>query len=201
MKIGLLGGTFDPIHFGHLRLAEEVREALGLEQVWFIPAGTPPHKRAEPHSPFRDRLELVRLAVADHPAFEVLDIEGQRPGPSYTVETLRQLHQRFPGREFYFLLGLDSFLELDTWYQYRRLPELAVLVVANRGLQGLKEAYPRLAEIFPEPSLRARVLFQEITPLEISSTSIRRLCREGRSIRYLVPEAVRRYVEEHRLYL
>nr|WP_281347187.1 nicotinate-nucleotide adenylyltransferase [Thermosulfurimonas marina] len=195
--MGLLGGTFDPIHLAHLRLAEEVREALGLAEVWFIPAGVPPHKRAEPHLPFEERLRLVELALQDHPAFRALDIEGRRPGPSYTVDTLLELRSRYPERRFYFILGWDAFLEIESWHEYRRLPELAHLVVVSRGDFSSAEARKQAQRLFPNH----RVHFLRVTRLDISSTEIRRRRRAGLSIRYLVPEAVFRRIEEAGLYL
>ncbi len=186
MRIGLLGGTFDPIHLAHLRIAEEVREELALSEVWFIPAGVPPHKRAEPHLPFEERLRLVELAVKDHPAFRALDLEGRRPGPSYTVDTLKELRQRHPQHEFFFILGLDAFLEIETWYQYPRIPELARLVVVSRGEFPLEKARIRARELFPEKE----ILFLSVTRLDISSTDIRRRLKAGLSVRYLVPEPV-----------
>ena len=194
VKIGILGGTFDPIHLAHLRVAEEVREGLSLSEIWFIPAGLPPHKQTAPHLPFEVRLQLVKLAIEDHPAFRALDIEGRREGPSYTVDTLRILRKRHPGYEFYFILGLDAFLEIESWHEYQRLPELARLVVINRGSQSLEEAQKRVSEIFPETVVRQRIIFFAVTPLGVSSTLIRDLLRQGKSIRYLVPESVRKYL-------
>ncbi|MBX6422255.1 nicotinate-nucleotide adenylyltransferase [Thermosulfurimonas sp. F29] len=197
MRVGLLGGTFDPIHLGHLRVAEEVREKLDLSEVWFIPAGVPPHKRSEPHLPFEERLRLVRLAVEEHPAFRVLDLEGRRSGPSYTVDTLEELRRRHPDHDYFFILGLDAFVEIETWHEFRRLPELATLVVVNRGDLDLESARNLSKRLFPG----REVLFLQVRRLDISSTEIRRLRRSGRSIRYLVPEAVRRRIEERGHYL
>ncbi|OAQ21040.1 nicotinate-nucleotide adenylyltransferase [Thermosulfurimonas dismutans] len=210
MKIGIFGGTFDPIHIAHLRVAEEVREGLGLSEVWFIPAGTPPHKRNAPHLPFKERLKLVELAIEGNPAFRVLDIEGRRQGPSYTVDTLTELRKSHLQYEFYFILGLDAFLEFETWHEYHRLPELAALVVINRGPLGVKSAVNKARQLFPTFEFRRdrllgpknqKILFLQVTPLEISSTLIRQSLWAGRSIRYLVPESVRLYIEKHRLYL
>ncbi len=197
MRIGLLGGTFDPIHLAHLRIAEEVREELALSEVWFIPAGVPPHKRAKPHLPFEERLRLVELAVKDHPAFRALDLEGRRPGPSYTVDTLRELRQRHPQHEFFFILGLDAFLEIETWHEYHLLPELATLVVVNRSEFSPEAACQKALKLFPGKKL----LFLTVTRLDISSTEIRRRIRAGLSIRYLVPEAVRIHIETRGHYL
>ncbi|RUM88855.1 MAG: nicotinate-nucleotide adenylyltransferase [Thermodesulfatator sp.] len=196
-KIGLLGGTFDPIHLAHLRVAEEVREALGLAEVWFIPAGVPPHKRSEPHLSFEERFHLVKLALEDHPAFRALDLEGRRPGPSYTVDTLEELHSLYPEEEFFFILGGDAFQEIQTWRAWRRIPELARLVVVSRGDFSLEKAQALAQELFPTH----RLYFVKVTRLDISSTEIRCRRKAGLSIRYLVPEAVFHHIEKAGLYL
>jgi len=210
MKIGVFGGTFDPIHLAHLRVAEEVREGLGLSEIWFIPAGLPPHKQAEPHLSFEERLRLVELAIEGNPGFRALDIEGRRPGPSYTVDTLSELRKSYPKYEFYFLLGLDAFLEIESWHEYRRLPELATLVVVNRAPRDLESALHKAPKLFPDFKFQKncllgpqnqKIIFFQVTPLEISSTFIRQALHTGHSIRYLVPENVRLHIEKHRLYL
>ncbi len=132
-RLGLFGGTFNPIHYGHLRSAEEVCEALGLTRLWFIPAGTPPHKADQGITPFAVRLEMTRLAVGDHPVMSVSDLEGRRPGRSYSIETLRQIRQEIgPSWELYFILGLDAVLEIATWKDYQDLFTLSHFVVLDR---------------------------------------------------------------------
>jgi len=211
-RLGLFGGTFNPIHYGHLRSAEEVCEALGLERLWFIPAGTPPHK-AEGITPFTVRLEMTRLAVGDHPVMSVSDLEGRRPGRSYSIETLRQIRQVMgPSWELYFILGLDAVLEIATWKDYQDLFTLSHFVVLDRpGYDRrrleevlLKEVQPHFrplegGRVFQHPAGH-KVAFQETTLLDISGTSIRNLVGQGRSVRYLLPEAVRRYILKHKLY-
>ncbi len=213
LRLGLFGGTFNPIHFGHLRAAEEVSEALSLHRLWFIPAAHPPHKAPQDITPFEVRLEMTRLAVGDHPIMAVSDIEGRRPGLSYSIETLRLLREEVgPAWELYFILGLDAMLEIRTWKDYAQLFDLCHFVVLDRPgydrgrLGGIlaREVEPRLQPLphgagFQHPS-GFKVLWQQTTLLDISATGIRRLVRQGRSIRYLLPEPVRGYIINHKLY-
>ena len=213
-RLGLFGGTFNPIHYGHLRSAEEVAEVLGLTRVWFIPAAVPPHKPTPEMTPYAVRYEMTRLAVGDHPVMEVSDIEGRRPGRSYSIETLRQIRREVgPSWELYFILGLDAILEISTWKDYSELFNLCNFVVLDRPgydrsrLQEVltREVHPDFQPLktgagFRHPS-GYQVIFLETTLLDISATGIRRLVRQGRSIRYLLPEAVRRYIITNKLYL
>jgi nicotinate-nucleotide adenylyltransferase len=213
-RLGLFGGTFNPIHYGHLRAAEEVCEALALSRLWFIPAAQPPHKAPQEITPFPVRLEMTRLAVADHPVLEVSDIEGRRPGKSYSIETLRSLREDFgPTWELYFILGMDAILEIQTWKDYAQLFTLCHFVVLDRpgydphllGEVLCREVHPLFQPLpegggFQHPS-GYKVIFQATTLMDISATGIRRLVRQGRSIRYLLPEAVRGYIIKHKLYL
>ncbi len=212
-RLGLFGGTFNPIHYGHLRTAEEVVEALRITRLWFIPAALPPHKTARQIPSFEVRLELTRLAVGRHPRMMVSDIEGRRPGKSYSIETLRQVREEY-GREWelYFILGLDAILEITTWKDYAELFTLCNFVVLDRPgydrsqLEALlrREVHPLFQLLeggtgFQHPS-GYQVLFLSTTLLDISATRIRRLVGEGRSIRYLLPEKVRRYIIKNKLY-
>lgn len=196
---------------GHLRAAEEVWEAQGLDEVWFMPAAIPPHKEQAAVAPFRDRLIMAQLATGTCPHFLVSDIEGLRPGPSYSVDTiaeLRRIHGQGP--EFFFMLGSDAFQEIETWKDYPRLTQFAHLVVFGREAENQLAVENIVARAFPEytqtegghfrASGRGEILWQKTTRLAISGTDIRGRCLNGRSIRFLVPEPVRRYVEEHRLY-
>ena len=212
MKLGILGGTFNPIHLAHLRIAEEVREACALDRVLFIPAAVPPHKPLAGDIPFAQRLAMVETAIADHPAFAVSDIENRRPGKSYSVHTLEALRREHPAAELFFIIGLDSFRDLSTWREYQRLFELTNLVVAARP--GVAEGDPK--SLLPiaimkdfcynraSNSLEHRsgnsIFFVEETLLDISSTRIRRMVATGRSIRYLVPAPVLDYIDRHGLY-
>ncbi len=207
-KIGILGGTLDPIHLGHLRVAEEVREGLGLEEVLIIPAFSPPHKLNRPLTPFRDRLAMVQMAVRRCPGLKASDIEAHLPTPSYSVRTLEHLQRLYPGKKFYFILGLDAFLEIATWWNYPRLPELAHLVVVSRGEKtdlgaALSQTFchfiPRGPNEFEGPK-GARISFFSVTRLDISSTRIRTLVAQGRSIKFLVPWEVEDYIYQKGLY-
>jgi nicotinate-nucleotide adenylyltransferase len=210
--IGIFGGTFDPIHFGHLRLAEEMAEGLGLERVLFIPAGQPPHRGA-PRTAAAHRLEMVRRAIAVNPRFAVDAREVQSPRPSYTVDTLTALRAELGEEQpLWLLLGSDAFLELPTWHEWRQLFELAHIVVAARpGARLLQsDAMPEILK--NEVSQRQPtdgsvsgpagwVLLRATTQLDISATAIRdTLARRG-SARYLLPDAVLDYIHEHQLYL
>lgn len=212
IRLGLFGGTFNPIHYGHLRAAEEVAELLNLQELWFIPAGLPPHKAPEAVTPFEVRLAMTRLAVGRHPRFRVSDLEGRRPGKSYTVETLRHLRQEFgPEGELFFILGLDSLLEIPTWKDYRELFTLSHFAVLERPgydpgqveevLKGQVHGdfQARGANLFVHPSGH-QVVILATTHLDIAASRIRELARQGRSLRYLLPEAVRRFILKNRLY-
>lgn len=198
MDVGVFGGTFDPIHLGHLRIAEEAREALDLEKVLFIPARLPPHKEGADLSPPDFRLEMVRRAVAGNPHFEACDLELRREGPSYSVLTLRQLGKGLtPGDRLWFLMGSDSYREVHTWYRYGELFELADVAVLSRppdsralgAPTGLESAFTSTPGGFRHASGR-QIRFVEVTLLDISSTDIRRAMASGRSVRYLVPDSV-----------
>jgi nicotinate-nucleotide adenylyltransferase len=212
-RLGLFGGTFNPIHYGHLRSAEEICEALNLTRLWFIPAGEPPHKAAQGITSFAIRLEMTQLAVGEHPVMSVSDLEGRRPGRSYSIETLRQIRQEVdPTWELYFILGLDAVLEIATWKDYQDLFTLSHFVVLDRpgydrhllGEVLLREVQPQFRPLMGERGFQHpaghKVIFQETTLLDISGTTIRNLVRQGRSIRYLLPEAVRRYIINRKIY-
>jgi nicotinate-nucleotide adenylyltransferase len=209
VSVGILGGTFNPIHLAHLRVAEEVRETLGLERVLFVPSGDPPHKLDE-LEPAERRYDMVRLAVETNPAFEVLDLELRRTGPSYTVDTLDELRRLNPGQELWFIIGSDAFAELETWYRPARLFELASLAVVQRPGRAARPVGAALSEELARP-FRATVRGLEhpsgheirgipVSELAISATDIRERIARGASIRYLVPEAVIEYIRKNGLY-
>ena len=210
---GIFGGTFDPIHLGHLRAAEEVREALGLAEVCFVPAATPPHRRsAPPVAPAEDRYRMVQLGIADNPGFRCWDIEVSRAGPSYSIDTVRAARDELgPAARLVLVLGVDAFRDFETWKDHATLLTLCDIAVLTRP-----PAANLTAENFP---LAARKAFrydpdsdgfvhesghvlslQRITSLDISATAIRARVAARRSIRFLVPCAVERYIAEHRLY-
>ena len=208
MSLGVLGGTFNPIHCAHLRLAESAREDLGLERVLFVPAAQPALKPADV-APAADRLEMVRLATAANAAFEVLDLEILRGGTSYTVDTLRELSARLPGERFWFVIGADALTELDRWREPEALFELASFAVAARpgSVGDTAELLPAaLAARFsrgPDGLLHEsgnEIRTLEFPALEISATEVRRRVARGASIRYLVPDPVLEYIAKHHLY-
>ncbi|WP_341503389.1 nicotinate-nucleotide adenylyltransferase [Gallaecimonas sp. GXIMD4217] len=203
--LGLFGGTFDPIHLGHLRMAEEVREAFGLEQVSLLPNHVPPH-RANPLSAPRHRLAMARLAVRDNPTLVVDDRELRRNSPSYTLLTLQELKAEAPQRGLLFIMGMDSLLSFTSWHQWQRILELCSLAVCCRPghvLEKQQLAEPlreRLVEHPREVTGPGQICCLATTELAISATDIRARVAAGQSLRYLVPDAVAGYIDEHGLY-
>ena len=212
LRLGILGGTFDPVHLGHLRAAEEAMEFLGLDGVNFVPAAVPPHKQEKNILPFESRWRMLQLAVGGNPRFHLSDMELRMHGKSYTVNSLRQFRRENPGAELFFLVGCDAFLEMDTWREYREIFGLAGIVVlcrpgcnqdeiltfATGKVSGLYETVPGTGQIrHPELCSIYNLLN---TRMDISSTRIRELAAEGQSIRYLVPDDVWSYIGENSLY-
>ncbi|OGX68475.1 MAG: nicotinate (nicotinamide) nucleotide adenylyltransferase [Paenibacillus sp. RIFOXYA1_FULL_44_5] len=193
MKIGIMGGTFDPIHMGHLLGAEQARESMSLDEIWFMPTHTPPHKANGPVADPEQRLEMVKLAVAEHPQFHVSDLELRRGGTSYTVETVRLLCEQYPQHDFFYIIGADMVQDLPKWYKIDEI----VSMIAFIGLSRLGFTMP-MAE-FPQ-ELRSKVHFVPIPLIELSSTVIRERLKLQKSVRYMVPEEVLRYVEGNRIY-
>jgi nicotinate-nucleotide adenylyltransferase len=194
-SVGVLGGTFDPIHVGHLALGEEAREALGLERVLFVPAAVPPHKQGRSITAAEHRRAMVELAIGDNPAFALSMIELERSGPSYTVDTLASLGAE--AAELTLLLSAESFAELPDWHEPRRIVELARLAVAPRAgyeLQGRGWFEDRF------PGVGDRLKFLDGPNLRLSASEIRARVAAGRSVRYLVPVGVARYIVDHDLY-
>jgi nicotinate-nucleotide adenylyltransferase len=213
MKIGLFGGTFDPIHWGHLRSAEEVSETFDLDRVYFIPAALPPHKRGQTTTPARDRLQMVRLAVAKNPKFTVSTVEISRAGVSYSIDTIREFAATLEKHDsLYFIIGLDAFREIGTWKDFAEIFSLCNFIVTSRPgskekdpLKGTGVAVKKLfCYDFQGKNYRhisgTRVYFDELTDIAISASEIRALVREGKSIRYLVPAEVEKYIKRHALY-
>lgn len=195
-QIGIFGGTFDPIHFGHLAIAEEARAALGLSQVIFVPAAHQPLKGRAPERA-EQRLTMVHLACADNPAFRVDDLELRRPPPSYTIDTLTSLHDRFGNEvEFWFILGADAAHDLPRWHRIEQILALTRLAIVGRpghhfDLMALQATLPALA---------GRAILIHGPRLEISSSDLRRRLSEGLPVRYQLPEAVRHFILMHQLY-
>lgn len=212
MKVGILGGTFNPVHIAHLRIAEEVRDRFDLAEVVFVPAAAPPHKPLAGDLPFASRYEMVRRAIADNPSFSLSDIEERRGGKSYSIDTLRAFRGERSNDEFFFIIGSDSFLEFGSWRDYGGFFEYCNIVVVERPcavVAALDEALPiAIAPEFcyygAEKRLAHRsgysIYYLEGALLDISSSAIRELARLGRSIRYLVPETVAHYIKEQGLY-
>ena len=212
MRIGLLGGTFNPIHSGHLHIAEKVQQQCQLDQVWFIPTGQPPHKLLASDVAFHHRLAMVDVALAEYPDFYSCDIEGQRGGVSYSVDTLQQLKEAYPDHEFYFIMGLDSFRDIGLWKEYPKLFDYAHLVVAARpGFSGtLEELLPvaiagRFCYDSDSKNLLCDTGFSLIsvadTSHNVSSTEIRHLVAAQQDVAGLIPQSVREYIGANRLYL
>lgn len=211
MKIGIFGGTFNPIHFAHLRIVEEIREAFALTKVIFVPAATPPHKPLAEDLSFAERLKMVTLAVAENPYFSVSDVEGQREGKSYSIDTLRIFGEMFPGDELFFIMGSDSFADFRSWKNYAAIFSCCNIVTITRPgtPNALLQALPvDIAHEFCYHESQNRlshcsgysVYCIEGTQLDISSTSIRSLIRQGKSIKYLLPATVEQYILQQRFY-
>jgi nicotinate-nucleotide adenylyltransferase len=206
--IGLFGGTFDPIHYGHLRTAFELWQELRLAEVRFMPTGSPPH-REQPYATPEMRLDMVKAAVASQAAFVVDDREIRRTGVSYSVDTLTEVRKEFPDRSLCLLLGMDAFLGLPNWHRWRELLNLAHIVVAHRpgwkaptmgplGEVMVDHGTGTIRDLHENPS--GRVYVHAVTQLEISSTELRQLIIAGRDPQYLVPEEVRQIIRETRCY-
>lgn len=195
-RLGIFGGTFDPIHLGHLIIAEVFCEELGLEHLLFLPAGQPPHKIGRPISPIAHRLTMLQLAIQGNPRFSISYVDVRRPGPCYTADSLEILHAEFPHHDFIFLMGEDSLHDLPSWHDPDRIARLAFLGVAMRpGVQ------VNLETVFAQvPAARDRVILVPVPLIQIAASDIRRRVAEGRSIRYQVPDVVERYIWHNELY-
>ena len=210
-RVGVLGGSFNPIHYGHLLLADEVVEALSLDRLLFVPAASPPHKPATQLAPAAARYEMVRLAIAGHPQFAASDLELRRPGPSYTVDTLQALAAG--GDELFYVVGSETFLDLLTWREPRRIARLARLVVipragspfdaesaaAQKVLRGIGAEGGFVHDLAGGVPARG-VLVVHATSLPLSASELRRRVREGRSLAFRMPPAAIEYVRAHGLY-
>ncbi len=196
-RVGILGGTFDPIHIGHLILAEEARDQLDLFVVYFVPAADPPHKQGRRLAPVDDRLNMIELAIASNRAFLESRVDADRPGPHYTLDMVRIFKEQLPpGGELYFLMGFDSLADLPNWYRAQDLVAACRLVALTRY------NVPLDWDVLEKqlPGIRDRVSLLDMPELEIASHQIQERVREGRTIRYLVPDDVRRYISKRQLY-
>lgn len=197
-RIGVLGGTFDPIHHGHLAVAQDCRDVLRLDLVLFVPAGEPPHKQGRAITPVEHRLAMVELAIASNPAFRLSRIDVDRSGPSYTVGTLERLRCELgPEAQLWFVMGADSLADILTWRDPPRLLQLARIAAAGRP-----DAPPPDPSVLEEalPGARERIDLVQVPLLQISASDLRARIAQGRPIKYLVPDAVERYIAEHGLY-
>jgi|Deesub1362A_J573_1020465.scaffolds.fasta_scaffold00412_20 nicotinate-nucleotide adenylyltransferase len=217
MKTGIFGGTFNPVHYGHLRAAEEVSELIGLDRVFFIPSGRPPFDKPD-LADAEHRYNMLSIATKGNPYFIVSDIEMKRRGRSYTIDTLKRLRRRYRDDEFYLILGIDAFLDLPKWKDPDELITLTNIVIISRPGFGFVDlvSSPYLKGVsrqamkgldsgkrrgFSHPlSGDKEAIFCRVTGLEISASCIRGLIREGRSVRYLLPDSVKSYIISHKLY-
>lgn len=191
MKIGLYGGTFDPVHLGHLILAETVREQLELDEVWFIPAFQNPLKADRPITPPKSRLEMLRFAIAGNPHFRLNELEIKRKGPSYTFETLQKINQGHPDDQLFLMIGADSLSDFPKWREPETILKLAQVVAVNRGNE--------TAEV-PAELDSSKIQVLQMPAIEVSSTEIRSRCSQGKSVRYLTPRAVELFISANELY-
>ena len=197
MKTGLLGGTFDPVHLGHLEIAGRVKDALGLDEVIFIPAGQSPFKTGYTLTPAEERWEMLRLALTDIPQYKISGIDLERPGPSYTVDTLTELNQLKSADELYFMLGWDSLNSFPEWREPSRIIGMCVLVAVPRPGFGK----PDLDELEKAvPGMNTRLILLEEPWVDISATGIRELVAQGKGIEEFVPVKVAEYIKERKLY-
>ena len=216
MNIGIFGGTFNPIHYGHLRSAEEIRTMFGLDRIFFIPSGNPPLKRKD-LAEAEHRYKMVRMAVRGNPYFEVLDIECVRPGKSYTVDTLEQLLKNYPAAVFFFMLGIDAFLDIPNWRGPEKILSLTNFIVLSRPGKNFSDLFQSpyldmkktlLAGIDNGDSESCttvlqsgkQVILARVTQLGISSTDIRKRVKKGTSLKYLLPAEVESYIISNNLY-
>ncbi|MCX7858013.1 MAG: nicotinate-nucleotide adenylyltransferase [Deltaproteobacteria bacterium] len=209
MKVGILGGTFDPIHYGHLRATEEVRESFGLERVILVPVNIPPHKKNFKVSPVHDRMHMVKMAIEGNEALSVSEIEVARGGISYTIDTIIEFEKEF--RDVYYLVGIDAFHEIDTWHLYEELFYHANFVImarpSKRTFKGLesfpekvREKITKIDENTYKHVSSKLVYVMGVTQMDISSSKIREYVKKGYSIKYLVPPSVEQYIYQRRLY-
>lgn len=196
--VGIMGGTFDPIHLGHLAAAEGAMHLAGLDQVVFMPNRQPPHKAGRPVTPAEHRAAMVRLAIAGNPRFAFSSLELEREGPSYTLLTVQALQARHPDWRLAFLAGMDSLVEITTWFQYQTLLTITDMIIFTRP--GYSEGQRDAALQQLGPDLAARIRLIEVPGVAVSGTDLRRRAAAGYPLRYLVPDAVAAYIREHDLY-
>jgi nicotinate-nucleotide adenylyltransferase len=200
MRIGIFGGTFDPVHYGHLIVAEQAREQAGLDQVWFVPTARPPHKTDRPVSPFDRRADMLALAVAgQEDKFRVETIEKDRPGLSYTADTLDALAEKYPNNDWFLILGADAIKDLPDWHDPLRIIDRATLLVAARPGHRLWTADDVASGLGTDPT-RVRLRTVDVPLIDIASRDLRRRAAEVRSLLFQMPRAVEVYIREKKLY-
>ena len=200
MRLGILGGSFDPVHYAHLLMAEICREASQLDQVWFLPAAVAPHKQNRQVSEPHHRVEMLELAIGGHASFRVSDLELKRGGVSYTVETLRQIQDQQPGDNLFFIMGADSLSDFTTWRQPEEICELATPLVVARPDWPTPDYQALAGVVGSERAEQIRRSAVTMPLMQLSSTDIRQLTRQQQSIRFRLPRAVEKYIEANRLY-
>jgi nicotinate-nucleotide adenylyltransferase len=216
MKVGIFGGTFNPIHYGHLRAAEEVKERMKLDKILFIPSGKPPLKSRE-IAAVRHRYEMTRMAIQDNPSFGLSDLECRMTGKSYTVKTIERLHDANPDSEFSFIIGMDAFLDIPNWWKPERLMAITNFIIISRHafgpgdlrkspyishIRAIRDSSDRRGTALYKVKLTntKQAVFLKLTSLNIASTEIRSLIRQGKSIKYLLPAEVQSYIITNKLY-
>lgn len=199
MKIGIMGGTFDPIHIGHLLLGEFAYEDFGLDEIWFLPNGNPPHKKtANTEEALHHRIEMVKAAIADTPHFRLNLYETESAEHSYTYSTLKEFRRRYPENEFYFILGADSLFSIEEWKCFEEIFPNCVILAAMRDDKDAGSMREQI--VYLERTYNARIRLLQAPLVEISSTALRRRAERDLSVRYMVPDGVAQYIREHRLY-
>lgn len=199
MKIGIMGGTFDPVHIGHLLLGEFAYEEFGLDEIWFVPNGNPPHKKTEyTEEALHHRIEMVKLAVSDVPYFKVILCEAKTGEHSYTYSTMQEFNRRYPENHFYFILGADSLFAIEEWRNFQEIFPTCTILAAMRDDKDVQSMHDQIDYL--SDRYRARIELLRAPLVEISSTVIRRRASRGLSVRYMVPDQVDRYIAEHKLY-
>ena len=198
-RIGIMGGTFDPIHNGHIAVGRQAYQEYSLEEVWFMPSGHPPHKKDHAVTDAEDRCEMTKLAIRDYPYFRFSDFEVKRQGNTYTAQTLTLLNEQYPDSRFFFIIGADSLFEIENWYMPERIMAQAVLLVAGR-------AYSRASRSLDNQILYLRERYHSeiyrlhLEEMDVASVRLRRMAAEGQNLRPYVPTAVWEYIKTHHLY-
>jgi len=202
MRLGIFGGTFDPVHFGHLALAEECLAVAGLDEVWLVPAASPPHKGGKKLSRFDQRKEMLELAIAGNEKFKVEPMEADRPGPSFTIDTLEEIQKRKPNDELFLIIGGDSALEFSTWKDPAKIASLATIIVRIRPGVIMPTEQEFVSQLGKELGVQPKVIFVAGPPyLDVSSSLLKERVSNNKSVRYLLPRAVEVYIQQKKLYL